>query len=93
MKIAPAARQSIAMGTAYSIEKTCAQLYRQVQIPTWTDAAVRCPTAMGTACWTHADQCPDVAAGAKPDPARIGCPLADRDGDGVLDASDQCPVT
>ena len=61
MKIAPAARQSIAMGTAYSIEqKTCAQLYRQVQIPT---------------------------------PDRRGCPLPDRDGDGVLDPCRSVPPT
>jgi outer membrane protein OmpA-like peptidoglycan-associated protein len=37
------------------------------------------------------DLCPDVPAGATPDPNRRGCPANDRDGDGVLDAADLCP--
>jgi OOP family OmpA-OmpF porin len=37
------------------------------------------------------DACPDEPAGARPDPARRGCPRHDRDRDGVDDANDQCP--
>lgn len=38
------------------------------------------------------DLCPDEPAGARPDPARRGCPRDDRDGDGVRDRDDQCPL-
>jgi OOP family OmpA-OmpF porin len=37
------------------------------------------------------DLCPDEPAGARPDPARRGCPRHDRDRDGVDDGNDQCP--
>lgn len=40
------------------------------------------------------DLCPDVAAGATPDPRRLGCPApapTDIDGDGILDDVDLCP--
>ena len=37
------------------------------------------------------DECPTEPAGARPDPARAGCPLNDTDGDGVMDGVDQCP--
>ena len=30
--------------------------------------------------------------GERPDPLRAGCPLADRDSDGVIDSDDQCPT-
>ncbi len=33
----------------------------------------------------------NVPAGPHPDPKRAGCPNPDRDGDGVLDAQDECP--
>lgn len=36
------------------------------------------------------DLCPTVPQGARPDPARRGCPLGDADRDGVLDPDDQC---
>jgi outer membrane protein OmpA-like peptidoglycan-associated protein len=39
------------------------------------------------------DQCPDVPMGNMPDPARLGCPIGDRDGDGVMDPDDLCPDT
>jgi outer membrane protein OmpA-like peptidoglycan-associated protein len=39
------------------------------------------------------DHCPDQPQGPKPDPKKAGCPLADADGDGVLDSQDQCPTT
>jgi outer membrane protein OmpA-like peptidoglycan-associated protein len=39
----------------------------------------------------RADLCVDVAAGARPDSARPGCPSPDRDGDGFIDAEDICP--
>jgi outer membrane protein OmpA-like peptidoglycan-associated protein len=38
-----------------------------------------------------ADQCPREHHGLNPDPERPGCPLPDRDGDSVPDASDACP--
>ena len=37
------------------------------------------------------DQCPDVAQGSEPDPAKPGCPDKDTDKDGVVDSKDQCP--
>ncbi len=37
------------------------------------------------------DQCPTVAAGSTPDPARHGCPAIDSDRDGILDHNDVCP--
>lgn len=37
------------------------------------------------------DECPTVAAGAWPDAAHPGCPMADFDGDGVHDERDVCP--
>lgn len=36
------------------------------------------------------DVCPNVPAGAVPDPTRAGCPDPDRDGDGVVDHRDAC---
>jgi outer membrane protein OmpA-like peptidoglycan-associated protein len=36
------------------------------------------------------DQCPTVPQGARPDPARRGCPIGDADRDGELDPDDQC---
>lgn len=33
---------------------------------------------------------PDGSDGRPPDPAHRGCPVADRDSDGVLDSDDQC---
>lgn len=38
------------------------------------------------------DRCPDRAAGARPDPARPGCPLLDHDADGIPDGEDLCPT-
>ena len=37
------------------------------------------------------DRCPDVHKGERPDPERVGCPIADRDADGFLDPDDRCP--
>jgi outer membrane protein OmpA-like peptidoglycan-associated protein len=37
------------------------------------------------------DVCPDLSAGALPDPTRPGCPLNDRDLDRVFDRDDDCP--
>lgn len=37
------------------------------------------------------DRCPREPSGARPDLARIGCPLGDRDADGMLDPDDACP--
>lgn len=39
------------------------------------------------------DACPDIPAGAHPDPERRGCPRADSDHDGVFDSDDACPTT
>ena len=39
------------------------------------------------------DLCVNEPAGAHPDPARRGCPLADTDSDGVFDNADQCVTT
>lgn len=38
------------------------------------------------------DLCPDVPAGAHPDPDQPGCPDEDSDGDGLLDHDDECPA-
>lgn len=37
------------------------------------------------------DVCPELSAGALPDPTRPGCPLNDRDHDRVFDRDDDCP--
>jgi len=37
------------------------------------------------------DLCPDVHKSAHPDPAKLGCPLPDRDKDTVVDPEDACP--
>jgi OmpA-OmpF porin, OOP family len=39
----------------------------------------------------HVDRCPTVPAGLHRDPDKPGCPLPDRDGDSVPDATDACP--
>ena len=39
----------------------------------------------------HEDQCRTEPQGTLPDPARRGCPLADRDHDTVPDETDHCP--
>jgi hypothetical protein len=38
------------------------------------------------------DLCPEVPAGAHPEPTRPGCPAVDSDGDGIFDYQDLCPV-
>ena len=45
----------------------------------------------GDGVFDNEDQCPDVPAGAHPDPNKPGCPRNDKDGDGVFDNEDQCP--
>src|SRR5581483_7463636 len=37
------------------------------------------------------DQCPELLPGQRPDPARPGCPLPDKDADGIPDSEDACP--
>ncbi len=58
--------------------------------PKQAGTARGCPDADHDGVPDAEDLCPGVKPGAKPDPAKKGCPL-DTDADGIPDAEDLCP--
>lgn len=81
---APSDAQALSLGAQVSFQAPAAQ--GDVRVPGRVDGD-------GDGVEDPRDVCPELSAGALPDPTRLGCPLNDRDHDRVFDRDDDCPNT
>jgi len=75
-------------------ERAAAPPHARVAAPPTPRKPVAAPVADrdGDGVADPVDRCPELPAGATPDPERPGCPDGDTDNDGVLNHSDGCPA-